>query len=72
MPENIVLDVSKLDLGKSIKVANIETKDFEILNNPRVTVASVEIPRTLKGVDVAEDEEETGVEVAETSSEATE
>ena len=68
MPENITLDVSKLDLGKSIKVSGIETKDFEILNNPRVTVASVEIPRTLKGVEaVAADEEE-----VESSSEATE
>jgi large subunit ribosomal protein L25 len=70
MPENITLDVSKLELGKSIKVSGIEAKDFEILNNPRVTVASVEIPRALKGVEAAaadEDEEE-----AETSSEATE
>jgi large subunit ribosomal protein L25 len=68
MPENITLDVSKLDLGKSIKVSGIETMDFEILNNPRVTVASVEIPRTLKGVEAAAADEEE----AETSSEATE
>jgi large subunit ribosomal protein L25 len=68
MPESITLDVSKLDLGKSFKVSGIETKDFEILNNPRVTVATVEIPRTLKGVEVAAiDEDE-----SEKSSEATE
>ncbi len=68
MPENITLDVTKLELGKSFKVSVIEAKDFEILNNPRVTVASVEIPRALKGVEaVAADDDE-----AETSSEATE
>jgi large subunit ribosomal protein L25 len=71
MPENIVLDVSKLELGKSIKVASIEAENFEILNNPRVTVASVEIPRTLKGEDVAAGDEEGSETEAETS-EATE
>jgi large subunit ribosomal protein L25 len=69
MPENITLDVTKLELGKSFKVSVIEAKDFEILNNPRITVASVEIPRALKGVEaVAGDDDDE----AETSSEATE
>ncbi len=70
MPETILLDVSNLELGKSIKVSSIETKDFEILNNPRVTIASVEVPRALKGGAVDEEEEE-NEEVSE-SSEATE
>jgi large subunit ribosomal protein L25 len=69
MPENITLDVTKLELGKSFKVSVIEAKDFEILNNPRITVASVEIPRALKGVEaVAGDDDDE----PETSSEATE
>ena len=55
MPEDITLDISGLELGKSIKVESIETADFEILNSSRVTIASVEIPRALKG---GEDEEE--------------
>ena len=58
MPDSITMDVSGLELGKSIKVASIETDGFEILNNTRVTVASVEIPRALK----AEGEEEEGGE----------
>ncbi len=57
MPEDITLDVSGLDLGKSVKVASIEAKDFEILNNSRITIASVEIPRALKADDEEEEEE---------------
>lgn len=65
MPESITMDVSELELGKSIKVASIETKEFEILNSSRVTIASVEIPRALKGGDEEEEgegEEEEGAE----------
>lgn len=56
MPDAITMDVSGLDLGKSIKVADIDADGFEILNSTRVTVASVEIPRALK----TDDEEEEG------------
>jgi len=58
MPESITLDVSGLDLGKSIKVASIEADGFEVLNNSRITIASVEVPRALK----ADEEEEEGEE----------
>ncbi|MDZ7608498.1 MAG: 50S ribosomal protein L25/general stress protein Ctc [Cyclobacteriaceae bacterium] len=51
MPEKITLDISALDLGKSLKVSNIKATDFEVLNNPRVTIATVEIPRVLKGTE---------------------
>ena len=51
MPEKITLDISTLDLGKSLKVSNIIAKDFEVLNSPRVTIATVEIPRVLKGTE---------------------
>ncbi len=57
MPEAISLDVSGLDLGKSIKVASIEADGFEILNNSRITIASVEVPRALKAADDEEGEE---------------
>ncbi len=75
MPEDITLDVSGLDLGKSIKVASIEAKDFEILNNSRITIASVEVPRALKEEEEEEEEEgeegeeEGGEEVATESAE---
>ncbi len=51
MPEKITLDISALDLGKSLKVSNIITIDFEVLNSPRITIATVEIPRVLKGTE---------------------
>ena len=76
MPESITLDVSGLDLGKSVKVGNIDLANFEILNNPRVTIATVDIPRALKSGEISEEEEgeeEGGEEVAsEESSESTE
>ncbi len=60
MPEFIEVDVSGLDLGKSIKVGELETGDYEILNSPLVTIAGIEVPRALKGkgADELEGEEE--------------
>ncbi len=49
MPDFVELDVTKLTLGKSIKVAEIIQNNFTILNSKLVTVASIEIPRALKG-----------------------
>jgi large subunit ribosomal protein L25 len=54
MPEDITMDISGLELGDNLKIASIKTENFEILNSPRVTVAIVDIPRTLKS---AEEEE---------------
>ena len=48
MPEKIMVDVSGLELGKSIQVKEIETQDFEFLTNKNVSVAVVNIPRTLR------------------------
>lgn len=58
MPEYIEVDVSKLGLGKSIKVGELEVGEYEILNSPLVTLAGIEVPRALKGKDTGEDEEE--------------
>ena len=49
MPEYIPLDISDLDLGKSIKVSQIATGDYEFLVSPNLPVASVVIPRALRG-----------------------
>ena len=48
MPEYIEVDISGLDLGKSVKVGSIEEIDFEILNSKRVSIATVEVPRLLR------------------------
>lgn len=50
MPNSIEISIEGLALGKSVKVASIDAKDYTILNNPLITVASIEVPRTLRSV----------------------
>ncbi len=54
IPEVISVDITNLDLGKSVKVGELDAEDFEFLNLDRVTIASVNIPRVAK---MAEEEE---------------
>jgi large subunit ribosomal protein L25 len=49
LPDFIEVDVSKLELGKSVKVNEIKPGKYDILTNPLVSVATVEIPRSLRG-----------------------
>jgi large subunit ribosomal protein L25 len=49
LPDYIEVDISGLDLGKSVRVGDIKTEGFAILNNPLVSIASVEVPRALRG-----------------------
>lgn len=60
LPQSVVIDVTKLDLGKSIKVKDIVTENFEIVTPERVTIVGVIIPRSLRAAlkDAAADEEE--------------
>lgn len=60
MPEYIEVDVSKLSLGKSVKVGELPTENFEILNSPLVTIMGIEVPRALRGKSVDEEEGEEG------------
>ena len=62
MPEFVEVDISQLDLGKSVKVGDLSVKNYEILNNPLVTLLGVEVPRVLKGKDVDEESSETSEE----------
>ena len=70
MPEVINLDISGLSLGKMLKVSNIVSDHFEVLNNPRITIATVEIPRTV--IAAEDEEEEEGAEDASETAESTE
>lgn len=54
LPDFISIDISALDLGKTVKVAAVKTNNFQILNPPSVPVVSIEIPRALKGKQGAE------------------
>lgn len=48
MPDEIAIDVSRLSLGKSIKVADIKAVGYEILTSDLISVISVETPRVLR------------------------
>ncbi len=49
MPDYVSVDVNGLDLGKSIKVADVKAENYTILNSPSNPIASIEIPRGLRG-----------------------
>ena len=63
--DKMEVDVSKLELGDSVRVRDIiELEGIEILNADGIPVASVETPRALRSAE-AEEEEEDGAAVAE-------
>jgi large subunit ribosomal protein L25 len=49
LPDTVIVDISKLELGKSIKVKEIVEDNFQILNAGSTPVVSVEVPRALRG-----------------------
>jgi large subunit ribosomal protein L25 len=49
IPDFIDVDVSGLDLGKSVRVSQIQVSGFELLESMTNPVASIEIPRALRG-----------------------
>ena len=48
LPDFIDVDISDLELGRSVKVGKIKAENFTILTNPSAPVATVAIPRALK------------------------
>ncbi len=56
MPSFIEVDISNLQLGKSIKVEELLNENFDILNSPLVSVVSVNVPRVK--INIEEDEVE--------------
>ena len=57
--DEVLVDVSELNLGQSIRVRDIEIGDeMEIMTSLGIPVASVEVPRALRSADAAEEEEE--------------
>lgn len=49
MPEQIHVNIGGLDFHSAVKVQDIETGDYDILDTPRASIAVVEIPRALRG-----------------------
>ena len=53
LPDTIAVDISKLELAKSVKVSEIKTHNFTILNAKSIPVCTVTIPRSLKQEEAA-------------------
>ena len=49
LPDYVEVDISDLALGKSIKVNKVVPNNFTILTSPEAPIATVAIPRALKG-----------------------
>ena len=53
LPENIVVDVTSLGLGKSIQVGKLSFDKFELLNTKNAVVAQVKLTRAARGAAAA-------------------
>jgi large subunit ribosomal protein L25 len=53
LPDVIFADISKLELAKSVKVGDIKTNNYTILNAKSIPVCTVTIPRSLKQEEAA-------------------
>ena len=62
MPSFVEVDISELQLGKSISVETLLNDQYEILNSPLVSVVSVNVPRVKIEVEEEDEEGEEGVE----------
>ncbi|WP_128543529.1 50S ribosomal protein L25/general stress protein Ctc [Larkinella soli] len=49
IPDYVDVNVSDLDMGKTIKVGAIQLEGVEILDGPLNPIASIEIPRSMRG-----------------------
>ena len=53
LPDDLVVDVTPLELGKSMKVKELNFENFEIVNSPEVVVANVKITRDARAAAAA-------------------
>lgn len=58
LKENIEVDITNLDLNGNIRVEDVKEPNFEILNSPRIPIASVVLTRQLKQEETAATKEE--------------
>ena len=48
-PDYVEVNISSMELGKSIKVSAVEPKGYTILTSGDAPIATITIPRALKG-----------------------
>ncbi len=46
--ENIEVDITKLELNENLRVEDVKVENMEVLNSPRIPIASVTLTRQLK------------------------
>lgn len=49
IPDYVRVDITDMDLGKSVKVSQLKVDNVTVLNNPSLPVATIDIPRSLRG-----------------------
>ncbi len=64
LPDTLDVDVTKLALGKSIKVGDVSFENIEILNSSNTVIASVKLTRAAKGMATTDTEEAETTEAA--------
>ena len=55
LKENIEVDISNLEINGNIRVEDVVAGDMEILNSPRIPIASVVMTRQLKQEEAKEE-----------------
>ncbi len=58
MPEHVVLDISKLDIGKSIKIKDITIENIQFLDPANAVVVSVKAARGISAAELEAEGEE--------------
>ncbi len=53
LKENIEVDITDLKLNGNIRVEDVKAENYEILNSPRIPIASVGMTRALKQEEAA-------------------
>jgi large subunit ribosomal protein L25 len=53
LKENIEVDLSNLELNGNVRVEDVKAENYEILNSPRIPIASVVLTRQLKQEEAA-------------------
>ena len=69
LPDNIVIDITKLKIGDTIRVADIKRDNIEFLDAPNSVVVGVRVTRVVEEIVSEEGEEEEGGEKAESGGE---
>ncbi len=58
LKDTIEVDITPLKLGQSVKVKDLPEQGFQIMNSPNIPIASIEIPRALRGESGIDSEDE--------------